>query len=127
MKDIERIRELIAECRAEARDQGWQGDDEDYVLQAADLDYIVDALGYKPTLEQWRAAGLAWIGSAHYAHDLIVDTFHRQDSASEVREHLRHRGYDAMLWPLDDDYAVSVPEDQWRKAYAEYKHIEGSA
>lgn len=59
------IKSLLTECRAQAREMGWTGEDATYNYTAADLDYVTDRIGCNPTAEQWRDAGLQWVGSTH--------------------------------------------------------------
>lgn len=59
------IKSLLAECRAQAREQGWTGEDATYNYTTADLDYVTDRIGCNPTTEQWQGAGLQWVGSAY--------------------------------------------------------------
>lgn len=56
----------LAACIATAREQGWVGEDGDYEHTAEDLEYVTEVLGRKPTREEWRAAGLHWVGSYHW-------------------------------------------------------------
>ena len=65
MTTIVTIKSLLAECRTQAREQGWTGEDAAYNYTTTDLDYITDRLGCSPTAEQWRDAGLQWVGNAH--------------------------------------------------------------
>jgi len=61
----DRIKALIEECEAAARREGWVGDWEPV---AADLEYVVEELGYKPTRDEWLALpGVGWIGGEHCA------------------------------------------------------------
>ena len=74
MKDAARntdeIRTLLEECVAEANEQAaaeHQVDFADYDFTGADLEYVTDELGRKPTREEWDKAGLEWVGGAHCA------------------------------------------------------------
>lgn len=64
----DRIKALLADCVAEALEQGWDGDVA-YEYTAEDLEWVTDQLGRKPTLAEWRAATSPgyWIGGAHCA------------------------------------------------------------
>lgn len=67
--DIEEIARLLANCIVSARENGYEGDDEDYTYTTEDLDSIVVALDRKPYRDEWIAAGLpmarAHIGNRH--------------------------------------------------------------
>lgn len=63
----ETIKTAAAECRAEARGQGWEGEDDDFNYSPVDMDYIVSKAGRLPTREEWTAAGFGWVGGAHCA------------------------------------------------------------
>lgn len=65
IKRQQRIRSLLEECVQEARDQGFEGSADEYDYTAADLEWVTDQLGYKPTRRDWEGAGLEYIGSAH--------------------------------------------------------------
>lgn len=58
------LKELLDECRREAISFGLDPADP-WDPAPFDLDYITAVLGYKPTREEWRAAGLRWVGDAH--------------------------------------------------------------
>lgn len=59
------LKKLLADCRELARDNGWLGDDTNYNYAKPDLDYVINNLGYKPTVSQWRDAGLQYVGTAN--------------------------------------------------------------
>ena len=61
----DKIKSLLAECEKLARIEGFEG--EDFQPTSADLVWVCDELGRKPTAEEWKAAGLAWVGSNHIA------------------------------------------------------------
>lgn len=60
---INRMEKLLSECREEAVREG--ADPETWKPTEADLDWIVDQLGFKPTREEWKKAGLEWVGGQH--------------------------------------------------------------
>jgi hypothetical protein len=61
------IRSALEECYATAKEQGFEGSYEDWMPTKADLEYVTDKLGRKPTEAQWKEAGLGWVGGAHVA------------------------------------------------------------
>ncbi len=64
--NVETLKALIADCIRASREQGWEGDDSDFVFTREDLDFVAEALAECPTREEWREAGVTgWIGSAH--------------------------------------------------------------
>jgi len=63
----EELRSLLENCVDEARKMGWEGDFDDYTFTQADLDWVTDQLGYKPTKEEWEAVGLRHVGGSHVA------------------------------------------------------------
>lgn len=65
MKDTDRIGQILDECIECAREQGYEGKDNDYVFTEPDLEAVIEELGYKPTREQWYAAGCYDIGGSH--------------------------------------------------------------
>jgi hypothetical protein len=56
------ITALLAECEAEARAQGWSGL---WEPTEADIEYVVEKLGRKPTREEWVDARLPYVGGGH--------------------------------------------------------------
>jgi hypothetical protein len=60
-----RLRADLAEVVEFARAQGWEGEAEDYTYTPEDLDEITEALGCRPTREEWKAAGLKGVEAAH--------------------------------------------------------------
>jgi len=68
-ESIDRIKGLLADCRSEARKQGWTGSDASYEYTAYDMAWITGQLGYKPSREDWEQAGLRYVGSEHVASD----------------------------------------------------------
>lgn len=63
----EAIRSYAAECRDTAREQGWEGEDDDFEYTTADMDYITSQVGRLPTREEWASAGFGYVGSKHVA------------------------------------------------------------
>jgi hypothetical protein len=67
MTIIETIKAQAEQCEAEARKQGHEGGG--YELTSQDCDAITFVtkrlFGRKPTREEWAAAGLPHVGSAH--------------------------------------------------------------
>ena len=66
---IQQIRDLLEECVAEANSvyaEEHQITFEEKNWTPADLEYVTDELGYKPTRAEWRSAGLNWVGDAHW-------------------------------------------------------------
>ena len=67
-----RIRALLDACYLDAvhegRDVGGTSiPPRRWTPTEADLDYVVAELGRRPTRDEWRAAGLSWVGSDHCA------------------------------------------------------------
>lgn len=60
---VNRAKGLLAECEADVRRNGFEGDDFSPTKQ--DLAYVTETLGTKLTAAEWRACGLAWVGSEH--------------------------------------------------------------
>lgn len=56
---------LIASCESEARANGFSG--EGWEPTAADLDWVTDQLGRKPSREEWSEAGYPAVGGRHVA------------------------------------------------------------
>ncbi len=56
---------LLASCISDARANGFDGADAEYEYTVADLEYVTDQLGRKPSREEWVAAGLRYVGSVH--------------------------------------------------------------
>jgi len=73
MTHANELYQLICSCIAEARRQGWAGSPSTYDLTPADCDWIVDQfvaqIGRKPTREEWRGAGYAWVGNPSHVED----------------------------------------------------------
>lgn len=61
------LADLIADCVASARAQGWEGDDGEYDLLPMDCEGIIEALGRRPTRAEWAAEGYPCVGLAHCA------------------------------------------------------------
>lgn len=63
-----KIRALLADYEAEARNQGL---DPDTVWEPTkfDLEWVCDQLGRKPSREEWAGAGLPHVGSARVADE----------------------------------------------------------
>lgn len=59
---IQDLSNLLYECRAFSRENGWDGEDRDYIYTAEDLDYVTDQLSDygmpKPTEADWYEAGI---------------------------------------------------------------------
>lgn len=70
MSNTVTLSDLLTACRADARDQGWDGNDAEYEYTAEDLRWVTDQWGRLPTREEWRAAGLEWVGEVHVAEDI---------------------------------------------------------
>jgi len=66
-EENEELRALLEKCVDEAREMGWKGDFDDYTFTQADLDWVTDQLGYKPTEDEWKASGLRHVGGSHVA------------------------------------------------------------
>lgn len=64
-KSVDFIRELLNECVEEARTQGFEGGFQDYEFTEDELEYVIDKLGYKPSEEEWKAAGIEEVDGAH--------------------------------------------------------------
>ena len=68
-RSIRKIRKLLQECVDE---QNAVAAEEHQVtfkeknFTGADLEYVTDELGSKPTRAEWRRAGLSWVGDAHW-------------------------------------------------------------
>lgn len=60
-RNVAYIRELLNECVEEARSRGFEGGFQDYEFTETDHEYVIEKLGYKPTEDEWKAAGLDWI------------------------------------------------------------------
>jgi hypothetical protein len=61
-----RLKREVAACVAAARkDGGYTGDDRAYELTVRDCESIVEALGFRPTRQEWKAVGYAHVGDAH--------------------------------------------------------------
>jgi hypothetical protein len=58
---------LIDNCIFWAREEGWRGRTCDFELTECDCEYVVDALGYKPSRALWAECGFDWVGDAHCA------------------------------------------------------------
>lgn len=56
---------LIASCETEARANGFTG--EGWEPTDADLDWVTDQLGRKPSREEWADAGYPHVGGRHVA------------------------------------------------------------
>ncbi len=59
------LAELLEDCYLEAQRQGYPGGRFDYEPSEADLDYVTDMLGRRPSRAEWRAAGLHYVGGKH--------------------------------------------------------------
>lgn len=57
------LAKLIASCETEARAAGFRGDG--WEPTAADLEWVTDQLGRKPSREEWAAAGYPHVGGRH--------------------------------------------------------------
>ena len=66
-EQVAAIRTLLSEVIAMAREAGYTGSDDDYEFTEADIDHVIECIGFKPTREAWHAAGFAWIGNGHCA------------------------------------------------------------
>jgi len=55
----------LDECFHDAREQGFEGDRDQWRPTEADLEYVTDKPGHKPTREQWEHAGITWVGGRH--------------------------------------------------------------
>jgi len=66
-KRIDQIEEKLEECYRTAYEAGFDGKFDEYDFTEADLSWITDELGYKPTKAEWEKAGLSWVGGAHCA------------------------------------------------------------
>lgn len=64
-RNVAYIRELLSECVEEARTQGFHGGFDDYEFTDDELEYVIDKLGYKPTEDEWMAAGIDEVDGAH--------------------------------------------------------------
>lgn len=69
---IETMRRLLAECEAEARRQGWEGD-YGRELTAEECEHIATGArhihGRRPTREEWAEIGMRRIGGQHLESD----------------------------------------------------------
>jgi hypothetical protein len=65
---VERIEAELAACEAEALRNGWEAP---WMPTEEDMDAVIEAIGHKPTAEQWieagRRWGVRWVGDAHVA------------------------------------------------------------
>lgn len=61
--NTDKIKSPLAKCEAAARAEGYDG--EDFEPTAPDMEWVCERLGYKPTAEEWQAAGLSWVGGDH--------------------------------------------------------------
>lgn len=59
------LSDLLTACRTGARTEGWDGNDAEYEYTREDMIWVVSQWGRSPTREEWRAAGLEWVGDAH--------------------------------------------------------------
>lgn len=62
---IATLSDLLNDCFLAAQDQGFDGDRDSYEYTPADLEYVTDMLGRKPSRQEWAAAGLPHVGGAH--------------------------------------------------------------
>lgn len=65
MEKQAKIADELEKVRDMARAQGWDGEDRDYEYTEADMDAVIDAIGYKPTREEWKEVGLSYVGGKH--------------------------------------------------------------
>lgn len=65
------LRAALAGCIDAAREQGWWGEPTDYVYTGEDLDSVVEAVGRKPTVEEWASVGLC-VGAAHVSKETYL-------------------------------------------------------
>ena len=59
----DRIRAESAKCLRAARAEGFDGLDSEFELTKYDIEYMLSALGRKPTSEEWADAGFHYVGS----------------------------------------------------------------
>lgn len=63
---------LLADCVASARASGFDGEAAEYVFTGADLLNVTSRFGRKPTLGEWREAGLRYVYGFHATTTLDV-------------------------------------------------------
>lgn len=67
---VAKLEALVEECREEAVREGFdEKRDGEWEPTAGDCDWICDRLPRKPTRQEWREAGWAWVGSNHVCDD----------------------------------------------------------
>ena len=64
-----KIRAELDACIKSARAQGWDGEPDTYTFTEFDLVSVIDAIGHKPTREEWADAGLPGIGHQHVSDE----------------------------------------------------------
>lgn len=64
-RSVAYIRELLNNCVEEAQTQGFEGGFQDYEFTEDELEYVIDKLGYKPSEDEWKAAGIDEVDEVH--------------------------------------------------------------
>lgn len=113
--NIQAIKTQLAMCLDVAKDLGYEGEDSEYNYTSQDLDAIVEHLGAKPTREEWKQAGLKYVGSNHCSESCEVEvcvSFETPD-AEQFAEYLRsqfakHTHYDVTAVRVTNETSTQV-------------------
>lgn len=84
------VQELMTECRAEARKQGYDGTDREFTYTHFDMQWIAEQVeqryGRKPTLAEWERYCNIYLWDAHqdYTCDAGADWRRRAQKRTEL-------------------------------------------